>query len=32
VSDPGIYRVSFGGRIGYLDTTVCANALWLTVE
>jgi hypothetical protein len=32
MSVPGIYRVSFGGTIGYLDTTVCSNTLWLTVE
>jgi hypothetical protein len=32
MSVPGTYRVSFGGRIGYLDTTVCSNTLWLTVE
>lgn len=32
MSVPGTYRVSLGGRIGYLDTTVCSNTLWMTVE
>jgi len=25
MSAPGIYHVSLGGRLGYLDTTVCSN-------
>lgn len=28
----GTYRVSFGGRIDYLDTTVCSNTVSVTVE
>jgi hypothetical protein len=32
MSVPGTYQVSFGGRIDYLDTTVCSNTLWMTVE
>jgi hypothetical protein len=32
MSAPGTYRVSFGGRINYLDTTVCSNTLWMTVK
>ncbi len=32
MSAPGTYRVSFGGRIDYLDTTVCSNTLSMTVE
>jgi hypothetical protein len=32
MSVPGTYLVSFGGRIDYLDTTVCSNTLWLTVQ
>ncbi len=32
MSVPGTYLVSFGGRIGYLDTTVCSNTLWLMVD
>ena len=25
LSEPGIYHVSLGGRLAYLDTTVCSN-------
>lgn len=32
MSVPGTYRVSFGGRIDYLDTTICSNTLFLTVQ
>jgi hypothetical protein len=32
MSNPGTYTVSFGGRISYLDTTVCSNATTVTVE
>ena len=32
MSVPGTYRVSFGGRIDYLDTTICSNKLSLTVK
>jgi hypothetical protein len=31
MSVPGTYRVSMGGRIGYLDTTVCSNTAEVTV-
>lgn len=31
MSAPGTYRVSLGGRIGYLDTTVCSNTALVTV-
>jgi len=31
LSVPGTYRVSFGGRLDYLDTTACSNSLLLTV-
>lgn len=31
VSAPGTYRVSLGGRIGFLDTTVCSNILQVTI-
>jgi hypothetical protein len=31
MSAPGTYRVSMGGRIGYLDTTVCSNTAEVTV-
>jgi hypothetical protein len=32
LSAPGIYRVSLGGRVDYLDTTVCSNTALVTVE
>jgi hypothetical protein len=32
LSGPGNYRVSFGGRIDYLDTTVCSNTALVTVD
>jgi hypothetical protein len=32
LSEPGTYRVSFGGRIDYLDTTVCSNTALVTVD
>lgn len=32
MSAPGIYQVSFGGRIKYLDTSVCSNVLSFVVE
>jgi hypothetical protein len=31
MSVPGTYRVSFGGRLDYLDTTVCSNTASVTV-
>lgn len=31
LSSRGLYQVSLGGRISYLDTTVCSNTLWLNV-
>lgn len=32
MSVPGTYRVSFGGRVDYLDSTICSNTLSVTVE
>jgi hypothetical protein len=32
LSDPGVYQVSLGGRLAYLDTTVCSNTAEITVE
>jgi hypothetical protein len=32
MSAPGTYRVSLGGRIGYLNTTACSNTALVTVE
>jgi hypothetical protein len=32
MSAPGTYRVSLGGRVPYLDTTVCSNTAEVTVE
>jgi hypothetical protein len=32
MSAPGTYRVSLGGRIDYLNTTVCSNTALVTVE
>jgi hypothetical protein len=32
MSAPGTYRVSFGGRIAYLDTTACSNTASVIVE
>ncbi len=32
MSTPGSYRVSFGGRLNYLDATVCSNVAEVTVE
>ena len=32
MSAPGTYHVSVGGRIAYLDTTVCSNTATVTVE
>jgi hypothetical protein len=32
MSAPGTYRVSFGGRVPYLDTTVCSNTAEISVE
>ncbi len=32
LSEPGVYRVSFGGRIDYLDTKVCSNTALVTVD
>jgi hypothetical protein len=31
MSAPGTYRVSLGGRVGYLGTTVCSNTALVTV-
>jgi hypothetical protein len=31
MSQPGTYHVSLGGRIAYLDTTVCSNTAEITV-
>jgi hypothetical protein len=32
LSEPGTYRVSFGGRLDYLDTTVCSNTALVTID
>jgi hypothetical protein len=32
LSVPGTYRVSLGGRIAYLNTTVCSNTIDVTVK
>lgn len=32
MSAPGTYRVSFGGRVDFLDTTMCSNILLMTVQ
>jgi hypothetical protein len=32
MSSPGTYSVSLGGRLDYLDTTVCSNTAKVTVE
>jgi hypothetical protein len=32
MSAPGTYRVSLGGRIDYLNTTVCSNTALVTVQ
>jgi hypothetical protein len=31
LSNPGVYHVSLGGRLAYLDTTVCSNTAEITV-
>ena len=31
VSEPGVYHVSLGGRLAYLDTTVCSNTAEIAV-
>lgn len=31
MSAPGTYQIGFGGRVAFLDTTVCSNALELKV-
>jgi hypothetical protein len=32
MSAPGVYRVSLGARLGYLNTAVCSNTLEVNVE
>jgi hypothetical protein len=31
VSEPGVYRIRLGGKLDYIDTTVCSNTLEITV-
>ncbi|MGA3261107.1 MAG: hypothetical protein ABSE35_19660 [Bryobacteraceae bacterium] len=32
MSAPGVYRVSLGGPLEYLNTTVCSNTIDVTVD